>query len=97
MIGLFTACLAFWISSRYPSGRSVPASCRGSTKAIPQSSPCRREGRVQVLALDRDLFLEQRVENDGAGAGVLHPQDVPDLLAQRRRGNTSGFSQLQSR
>ena len=37
--------------------------------------------RSSSLDLDVDLLLEERAENDGAGAGVLHLAQVGDVLA----------------
>src|SRR6202022_1213860 len=41
---------------------------------------------IQDVAFELDLFLEQRVQDDGRGAGVFHPANGVEIARQGRSG-----------
>ena len=49
---------------------------------------------MQLVVFAPELFFEERMENHGGGAGVLHALDVVDVLRERRGGGNKRRSKL---
>ena len=66
--------------------RGCSSSCRGSScsASAKLSVPCSRHWSQRPALSQLDLLLEQRVQHDGRGAGVLHRRTLSEVLAQRR-------------
>jgi len=54
------------------------------------------QAAIEVVAVDGDLLLEERMEDDGRCAVVFHLADIGEVLGQRRAGDHQGVFQRQA-